>query len=106
MLHDKRSSTNLLSNMEVAASLKLHAVADSLHSHIHGLHDVALVLVRLDGVARGDGDLVVTAPGGADGVILTGDLYSLLGVAEGTQLLALSQEARVGVRVHWNFAIT
>ena len=58
------------------------------HGQPYGLYDVQLAPVRLQHVARGNGDLVAAADGFPDGVVLAGEAQGFSRLGEGDELLS------------------
>ena len=58
------------------------------HGQPHGLYDVQLAPIRLQHVARGDGDFVAAADGVPDGVVLAGEAQGFSRTGEADELLS------------------
>ena len=83
-----KADTDLASDLKLRSTLPSLPSVGVLHSHPHGLHHVQLAPLRLQHVARGDGDLVAAADGVPDGVVLAGEAHGLGCVGEGDDPLS------------------
>ena len=80
--------TDLASDLKLRSTLPSPPSLGVLHSHPHGLCHIQLASLRLQHVARADGDPVAAADGVLDGIVLAGEAHGLGCVGEGDDPLS------------------